>query len=775
MNRSFFRKASAVAMSAAMAVNGAVFGSASGFTTVAAGDTFEFEDAKISGDVTVETGASASGGKFLKMTESGTIELTVKVASAGAYDLTFYVSGIGGSKQQNLAVNGASVGVLAIPEGTAFEAVKVPGVTMKAGDNVVTITKSWGWSNFDKLEVAAFEYPEIKATQTTPCDSSATKETQSLMAYLASVYGKNIISGQQEIYSGGPHGLEYEFDYLKETTGHYPAIRGFDYGNFCCPAYGSDDGSTERIIEWVKEKNGIATASFHINVPNKMDSYKIGDRIDWSQTSYSAKDNDFSPKKAYTKGTKEYDYYRQSLETLAAEFKKLEAEGVPVIWRPLHEAEGGGGETGSWFWWGKEGSAVYKELWKYTYKTLTDDFGCHNLIWEWNSYDFSTSADWYPGDEYVDLIGYDKYSCVKYLAENNWQASYVHDDGAIASTFYSIMERYDSAKMVSMAENDSFSTVDNLVNDKAGWLYFCTWYDGGGKTNFLTDPIFNTKEDTIAMYQSDYCITLDELPADLYKNGTAPTTTTATKPSGSTTATTTVSTDSSVTTTTATAAYKFEIIKKKIDLVRSDYPLRIKIKGAPNASIGGSLGFGTSADDWTNIEWSGNADASGELIVDVDVSEVPADIRSGEVQVWWSNVWDAANKVAVDQPCEIVDVQNIIDVIPASSTTTTGTTATTTSKTTTTTTATSAGTTTTTASAIEVTLLGDANVDGKVTVADAVAILQSIANKDKYALKPQGKANADCFDVGDGVTAGDALAIQRLDAGAITKLPDSSK
>ena len=144
-----------------------------------------------------------------------------------------------------------------------------------------------------------------------------------------------------------------------------------------------------------------------------MESYTIGDRIDWAQTSYNAKDNDFSPEKAYTKGTKEYDYYRQSLETLAAEFKKLEAEGVPVIWRPLHEAEGGGGETGSWFWWGKEGSAVYKELWKYTYTTLTEDFDCHNLIWEWNSYNFDTSANWYPGDDYVDIIGYDKYSCVK--------------------------------------------------------------------------------------------------------------------------------------------------------------------------------------------------------------------------------------------------------------------------------------------------------------------------------------------------------------------------
>ena len=69
----------------------------------------------------------------------------------------------------------------------------------------------------------------------------------------------------------------------------------------------------------------------------------------------------------------------------------------------------------------------------------------------------------------------------------------------------------------------------------------------------------------------------------------------------------------------------------------------------------------------------------------------------------------------------------------------------------------------------EVSLKGDANVDGKVTVADAVAILQSIANQDKYALKPQGKVNGDVDGAG-GITANDALMIQKLDAGAISSL-----
>lgn len=65
-------------------------------------------------------------------------------------------------------------------------------------------------------------------------------------------------------------------------------------------------------------------------------------------------------------------------------------------------------------------------------------------------------------------------------------------------------------------------------------------------------------------------------------------------------------------------------------------------------------------------------------------------------------------------------------------------------------------------------LLGDANLDGKVTVADAVAILQYIANKDKYPLSAEARSSADVYARGDGITASDALTIQRVDSGLIS-------
>ena len=70
-------------------------------------------------------------------------------------------------------------------------------------------------------------------------------------------------------------------------------------------------------------------------------------------------------------------------------------------------------------------------------------------------------------------------------------------------------------------------------------------------------------------------------------------------------------------------------------------------------------------------------------------------------------------------------------------------------------------------------MYGDANLDGKVTLADAVAILQNVANKEKYPLDENAKNNSDVYNRGDGITAMDALSIQKYDSGAVKELPES--
>lgn len=508
MKGKIFRKASSAILAAAIASNCLIAGSMN--SAIAADLTFEFEDSACT-SYTNDILTESSG---LYMQDSGTITMDVTVDAAGSYDLVFYAYGEGGPKQQNVSLNGTSIGVLSIPKGSDYAACEMAAVSLKAGKNTITIEKSWGWTHFDKLVIEQTVLPDIVAYDIVCSDPEIIPEAQSLMNYMASVYGEHIISGQQEIYNYGPHDFEYEFDYIENLTGELPAIRAFDYLNEANILYGSVDGTTDRMIDWVENKGGIITASWHITVPKDFTNFELGKtKVDWSQATYAPKDTDFDTSQILVEGSKEREYWMACLDKLAESIQKLEDRNIPLIFRPLHEAEGGGGETGSWFFWGQDGSAVYKELWRLTYDTLVKDYGLHNIIWEWNSYNFATSADWYPGDDYVDIIGYDKYSCTDW---STGSPVLYHNDSSYASTFYGIMEKYGSNKMVAMAENDSFSTLENITNDKAGWLYFCTWYDGGtdsygNSVDFLSDPIFNTAEDTKNMYQSEYCITLDEL------------------------------------------------------------------------------------------------------------------------------------------------------------------------------------------------------------------------------------------------------------------------
>ena len=161
------------------------------------------------------------------------------------------------------------------------------------------------------------------------------------------------------------------------------------------------------------------------------------------------------------------------------------------LWRPLHEAEG------AWFWWGAEGAEPCKQLYRLLYDKLTNEYGLDNLIWVWTGYTFPTSADWYPGDDVVDMVGYDKYNAADGLPNLS----------SISSTFYSLVQSTDGEKMVAMTENDTIPSLENLINDKASWLYFCPWY-----MNYLTSEQNNPVDNLIEIYNSDYCITLDELP-----------------------------------------------------------------------------------------------------------------------------------------------------------------------------------------------------------------------------------------------------------------------
>lgn len=458
-----------------------------------------------------------SGDGFVYLT-SDPIKFEVEAPEEGMYQVDVSYAQIlsEDGREQTLSVNGTDF-MVKFPYANEWTDYSFGMFRLKEGINTFELKPQYGYAAFDTITVKKAVMPELKISPTL-ADKKATKETQGLMNYLCDVYGKNMLSGQQEIYGGGhtqdsPNGYsgdellgyETEFEWIKKNFGDYPAIRGFDYMNFN-PLYGWDDGTTERIIEWGK-KNGIPTVCWHINLPTDFTSYEVGDEVSWEVCSYKP-NSSFKVSNAVIEGTKEYEYVMLAIDCLAQELLKVQEAGIPIIFRPYHEAEGNSGVGNAWFWWGQEGAEPYKALWKQLFTTLTEKYGLHNLIWEYNSYTYSTSAPWYPGDEWVDIVGFDKYNTV--YNRHDGLTSGPNED-AISGTFYDLVNLTGNKKLVSMPENDTVPSLKNILVEKAHWLYFCIWYDNGSD-NFLSGTDKNNPETLKEMYQSDYCITLSELP-----------------------------------------------------------------------------------------------------------------------------------------------------------------------------------------------------------------------------------------------------------------------
>ncbi len=458
-----------------------------------------------------------SGEGFVYLT-NGSMEFTVNAPEDGMYDIsTRYVQILDKNepRMQTISINGKNT-MIGFPYADTWTDKSFGMFRLNKGENTIQILPQYGYAAYDTITVSEAKMPELNIKPTLS-DPNATKETQGLMNYLCDMYGKHIISGQQEIYGNGHTkdepagydgddllGYESEFEWIKKNFGVYPAIRGFDMMNYN-PLYGWDDGTTERIIEWANERNGIPTVCWHINLPTDFTNYEVGEPVDWSVASYKP-NSSFSVENAVVEGTKEYEYVMLAIDNLAEQLLKIQEAGVPIIFRPYHEAEGNPGAA--WFWWGQDGAVAYKALWKQLHTTLTEKYGLHNLIWEFNSYTYSSSPEWYPGDEWVDMVGFDKYNCIYNRTDG---LSDCPNEDAISDTFYKLVDLTNNTKLVAMPENDTVPSLENMLVEKAHWLYFCIWYDNGSD-NFLTGENKNNYDTLKEIYLSDYCITLDELP-----------------------------------------------------------------------------------------------------------------------------------------------------------------------------------------------------------------------------------------------------------------------
>lgn len=327
-----------------------------------------------------------------------------------------------------------------------------------------------------------------KPIQTKLVTPDALPAAQKVYDYLLTNYGKKTLSGAMAKVSWNID----EAERVHTLTGKYPAIAFFDYIHlYASPANWIDYSNTQVVEDWWNN-NGLIGASWHWNVPKSENAAA-------NEVTYDPTQTTFTVTKALADGTWENGVLKADLQKMAGYLKLLQDKGIPVIWRPLHEAAGNiyefeGGKA--WFWWGNDGADAFKKLWVYMFDYFKNE-GVKNLIWVWTSQ--VKDGEFYPGDGYVDMIARDLYG----------------KTAAQAQEEYAALKKSYAQKMITLGECganvDGGKALDKLSaiwSAGATWSFFMPWYDNDGATMLHADNAWWQD----AMGQT-YVITRSDLPS----------------------------------------------------------------------------------------------------------------------------------------------------------------------------------------------------------------------------------------------------------------------
>ncbi len=202
-------------------------------------------------------------------------------------------------------------------------------------------------------------------------------------------------------------------DPFAAATGELPGIIGFDLGCYGLNLKTISDKNWNDRIQYITDycKNGgIVTMSSHFDNPSDV-SQRVRGQLG---TTHSKETYEKNFKDLITEGTELNKVFMEELEINGKFLQDLRDNGVVVLWRPLHEMNGG------WFWYGVSQNGIVvnadciKNLWIYIHDYYTNVLGLDNLIW---LYSPNVAPDairntmlCYPGDDYVDMVGVDWYS-----------------------------------------------------------------------------------------------------------------------------------------------------------------------------------------------------------------------------------------------------------------------------------------------------------------------------------------------------------------------------
>lgn len=244
-----------------------------------------------------------------------------------------------------------------------------------------------------------------------PSNSNATSEARALIELFHRISGKYTLSGQHNF----PNARDRNSRFYKKEVGKTPAIWSSDFGF-------AEDGDKDSYLarpDIVKEairqhkKGAIITLCWHAVPPTADEPVTFqpvpGVEVERDKlASVQGQLTDEQYKELLTPETPLRLKWEAQVDEIAKFLKQIQDANVPVLWRPYHEM------NGNWFWWGgRVGENGTADIYRMMYDRYVNHHKLNNLVWVWSvdrpSEPSRKYANYYPGDEYLDILSLDVY------------------------------------------------------------------------------------------------------------------------------------------------------------------------------------------------------------------------------------------------------------------------------------------------------------------------------------------------------------------------------
>ena len=433
------------------------------------------------------------GRGYIKLEEGYRADFELNIPSAQHYSISLCIRADSAASTA-LTCGGAVQGAFSMNKSDGFTEARLDGIYLEAGVNRLSLTQLKSAVYIDFITVNDIKLPDTRFdVSRSPANPNASNSVRLLMDYFGEVYGKNVILSQHVT-----PGTNTEINAVYEATGRFPAIRFSDLMRYSRSFTGDKPAvnDVDLAVEWARGGGivGFDWTWFSPPIKGGRSHYYAGESdINLNEaftTARIAELDDYEIEELMTKGEVSETCLEiiRDLDYMAENLKILNAEKIPVLWRPVHQA------STRWFWWGNCDPESYKWLWRLMFERFSVYHGLNNLIWVWAAQDY----EYYPGDGYVDIIGADIYNM---------------DDASNIPEFFKAGTYSDKRKMAALTECGLIPSPDLLSRDRALWLW-TSLYRG----DYLVDykgrlsSLFNLKSRLERAYNHELTIALDELP-----------------------------------------------------------------------------------------------------------------------------------------------------------------------------------------------------------------------------------------------------------------------